>query len=559
MRVMAQLAMVMNLDKCIGCHTCSVTCKQAWTNRSGVEYVWFNNVETRPGQGYPRTYEDQERWEGGWVRDRRGRLRLRAGGRFKKLLNIFSNPKMPSIQDYYEPWTYDYENLTTAPLGEHMPVAPPRSLLSGEPMKVTWSANWDDNLGGSPEILSGDPILAKVSEKIKLELEQAFMFYLPRICEHCLNPSCVASCPSGAMYKRAEDGIVLVDQDKCRGWRMCVSGCPYKKVYFNHRTGKAEKCTFCYPRIEVGLPTVCSETCVGRLRYLGLLLYDADKVLEAASTEREQDLYQAQLDLLLDPFDPAVVAGARENGITDEWLESARRSPVYALIKQYRVALPLHPEYRTMPMVWYVPPLSPVVDAISREAHDGENVDNLFGAISALRIPIEYLAELFTAGDAAPVDRVLRTLAAMRAYMRDHNLGRDADPAIPASVGMSEETMYELYRLLAIAKYEQRYVIPTAYAAQGHKLEESVTDCALDFDGGPGMYESGPFGEASGAPVPVAVETFQALRERQTTQEMGVGSGHRSRVNLLNWDGKGTPDSMFEPRPGSPRANGGGE
>ena len=116
--------------------------------------------------------------------------------------------------------------------------------------------------------------------------------------------------------------------------------------------------------------------------------------------------------------------------------------------------------------------------------------------------------------------------------------------------------MYELYRLLAIAKYEQRYVIPTAYAAQGHRLEESVTDCALDFDGGPGMYESGPFGEASGAPVPVAVETFQALRERQTTEEMGVGSGHRSRVNLLNWDGKGTPESMFEPRPGSPRANG---
>ena len=86
MRVMAQMAMVMNLDKCIGCHTCSVTCKQAWTNRSGTEYVWFNNVETRPGQGYPRTYEDQDRWRGGWVRDRRGRLcRLRGGGRLHKL------------------------------------------------------------------------------------------------------------------------------------------------------------------------------------------------------------------------------------------------------------------------------------------------------------------------------------------------------------------------------------------------------------------------------------------------------------------------------------------
>ena len=64
MRVMAQMGMVMNLDKCIGCHTCSVTCKQAWTNRAGTEYVWFNNVETRPGQGYPRRYEDQETVEG---------------------------------------------------------------------------------------------------------------------------------------------------------------------------------------------------------------------------------------------------------------------------------------------------------------------------------------------------------------------------------------------------------------------------------------------------------------------------------------------------------------
>jgi len=336
---------------------------------------------------------------------------------------------------------------------------------------------------------------------------------------------------------------------------MCVTGCPYKKVYFNHRTGKAEKCTFCYPRIEVGLPTVCSETCVGRLRYLGLVLYDADRVLAAASVEKETDLYEAQLDLLLDPTDPDVIAGARASGISDEWLEAARRSPVYALAKTYRIALPLHPEYRTMPMVWYVPPLSPVVDAISRDGHDGEDADNLFGAISALRIPIEYLAGLFTAGDTEVVDGVLRKLAAMRSYMRDINLGREPRPEIPAAVGMSQELMYEMYRLLAIAKYEARYVIPTAYAAEGHRLEETVTECSLNFEGGPGMYTgSGPFGEASGQPVPVAVETFQALKQRQTSETLGVSDAHGSRVNLLNWDGKGSPDGMFTPRPGSPRS-----
>src|SRR5215472_12394275 len=103
MRVMAQLGMVMNLDKCIGCHTCSVTCKQAWTNRPGVEYVWFNNVETRPGLGYPRTHEDQEKWHGGWVLGRGGRLQLRAGNRMRRMLGIFANPKLPALRDYYEP------------------------------------------------------------------------------------------------------------------------------------------------------------------------------------------------------------------------------------------------------------------------------------------------------------------------------------------------------------------------------------------------------------------------------------------------------------------------
>jgi len=134
-----------------------------------------------------------------------------------------------------------------------------------------------------------------------------------------------------------------------------VTGCPYKKVYFNHRTGKAEKCTFCYPRVEVGIPTVCSETCVGRLRYIGLFLYDADRVTAAASVADPRDLYRAQLDLLLDPNDSQVRAAARRDGIPEDWLDAARRSPVYALAKKYEVALPLHPEYRTMPMVWYIP------------------------------------------------------------------------------------------------------------------------------------------------------------------------------------------------------------
>ncbi len=545
MRVMAQMAMVMNLDKCIGCHTCSVTCKQAWTNRSGVEYVWFNNVETRPGQGYPRTYENQQRWQGGWVRTRSGRLKPRSGGRLKRMFTIFANPKLPSMQDYYEPWTYDYEHLITAPSSDDIPVARPKSLLTGEDMKITWSANWDDSLAGGNEITAGDPVLAKVSEQVRQEYEKTFMFFLPRICEHCLNPSCAASCPSGAIYKRSEDGIVLVDQDRCRGWRMCITGCPYKKVYFNHRTGKAEKCTFCFPRIEIGQPTICSETCVGRLRYLGLLLYDSDRVAEAAATEAEADLYAAQRSVFLDPHDPTVVSAARAGGIPEDWIEAAQQSPIWDLIMKYEVALPLHPEYRTMPMVWYIPPLSPVVDMLRDTGHDGEEAGNLFGAIDALRIPVDYLAELFTAGDPAPVRAALGRLAAMRAYQRRGNLGETPDDAIPASVGMTTDEMDDMYRLLAVAKYEQRYVIPAAHAEDAHRLEKIATDCSLDYEGGPGMggggpYGQGPFGESSGTPVPIQVETFDAQRSRQRADSLTEAGDRAQRTNLIDAGGAGS-------------------
>ena len=125
MKIKAQIAMVLNLDKCIGCHTCSVTCKNTWTNRPGAEYVWFNNVETKPGVGYPKRWEDQEQYKGGWVRNNKGKLQLKSGSRWSKIAlgKIFYNPDMPVIKDYYEPWFYNYEHLTTAKQGQHSPVA----------------------------------------------------------------------------------------------------------------------------------------------------------------------------------------------------------------------------------------------------------------------------------------------------------------------------------------------------------------------------------------------------------------------------------------------------
>ena len=308
--------MVLNLDKCIGCHTCSVTCKNVWTSRPGMEYAWFNNVETKPGIGYPKEWENQDKWNGGWVRKANGSIEPRQGAHWKLLMRIFANPNLPQIDDYYEPFTFDYDHLQSAPEMKAAPTARPRSLITGQQMdKIVWGPNWEEILGGEFASRSKDRNFDDIQKEIYGQFENTFMMYLPRLCEHCLNPACVASCPSGSIYKREEDGIVLIDQDKCRGWRMCVSGCPYKKIYYNWKSGKAEKCIFCYPRIEAGQPTVCSETCVGRIRYLGVLLYDADRIEAAASVEKDRDLYQAQLDIFLDPNDPAVIAQARADGI----------------------------------------------------------------------------------------------------------------------------------------------------------------------------------------------------------------------------------------------------
>lgn len=473
MKVMAQMSMVMNLDQCIGCNTCTVTCKQVWTNREGMEYAYFNNVETRPGAGYPDMWEDQERYRGGWTVSGKS-LKPRLGGKISQIFKIFSNPYLPEIDDYGEPWTYSYDDLFK---GKHQ--AEPVSMISKEKLSPNFGPNWNDDLAGGPEELMKDPNLKRIQENVKLEYERTFMFYLPRICNHCLNPTCVAACPAGAIYKRAEDGIVLIDQNKCQGWRFCVTACPYKKIYFNWKTHKSEKCTFCYPRIEAGLPTVCSETCVGKIRYIGVVLYDRDRVLEAASSE-ESELVDAQREIILDPFDESVIKAARDNGIPDDWIEAAQNSPTYKMIKKWRIALPLHPEFRTLPMVWYVMPLNPMLNAaVKSEEALMVNLDNM-------RIPLEYLASMFSAGNVELVKESLEKLMLLRRYMRLKELKRPAtdDPLIKASsekYGFSSSDLDEMYRLLAIAKYSDRFVIPKAHKEVADNAEIERSEAGFDF------------------------------------------------------------------------------
>lgn len=297
MAVTRQISMVLDLNKCIGCHTCSSACKLMWTNRNGREHMYWNNVETQPGEGYPRDYQNMG---GGFDKD--GALKL---------------GKQPSIEDYGIPWEYNYTE----------------SLMTGtDPwmrpnVKPTWGANWDEDEGEG-------------------EYPNSYYFYLPRLCNHCANPACLAACSRNAIYKRQEDGIVLVDQERCRGYRYCVNACPYKKVYFNEKISKSEKCIFCYPRIEKGLAPACARQCVGRIRWVGYL----------DDTE----------------------------------------GPIHTLVNKYKVALPLHPEWGTQPNVFYVPPTSP-----PKFDENGAELDEP-------RIPLEYLESLFGDGVSNALETVKR-------------------------------------------------------------------------------------------------------------------------------------------------------
>ncbi|MFZ1892204.1 MAG: nitrate reductase subunit beta [Formosimonas sp.] len=501
MKIRAQIGMVLNLDKCIGCHTCSVTCKNVWTSRDGVEYAWFNNVETKPGIGYPKEWENQDKWNGGWIRKPNGKLQPKQGGKLKILSNIFANPNMPEVDEYYEPFTFDYEHLQNAPEMQTLPTARPVSVLTGEKMeKIEWGPNWEDDLGGEFSQRSKDALFEGIQKDIHATFENTFMMYLPRLCEHCLNPTCVASCPSGSIYKREDDGIVLIDQDKCRGWRMCISGCPYKKIYYNWTSGKAEKCTFCFPRIEAGQPTVCSETCVGRIRYLGVLLYDADQIEAAASVENEQDLYESQLGLFLDPNDPAIQAEALKQGIPQSWLDSAQNSPVYKMAVEWKVAFPLHPEYRTLPMVWYIPPLSPIQSAME-SGIIGEN--GIIPDVKDLRIPLKYLANLLTAGNETPILNALETMIAMRRYKRAQSVEKRTDESTLSNTHLNGTQVEEMYQIMAIANYEDRFVIPSSHKEMAEDAFDDKSSCGFTFGNGCSDGTSKPslFGKKKATPI----------------------------------------------------------
>jgi nitrate reductase beta subunit len=302
----------------------------------------------------------------------------------------------------------------------------------------------------------------------------------------------VASCPSGALYKRGEDGIVLINQEVCRGWRMCVTACPYKKTYYNWQTGKSEKCILCYPRLETGQAPACMHSCVGRIRYLGVILYDADQIEEVAKCD-ESELIERQMNMLLDPFDPEVIEAAKQNGIADSTIRAAQQSPTYKFVKKWGMALPLHPEFRTLPMLFYVPPLLPVMASlgerntaqrdklgdVAKQWDDtwlyDTSTEELWGSVEDARFPMQYMANLFSAGDTEAIKAPIKKLMAVRIYRRFKTVGDiPEDRALQTldDAGLTPELADEIYYLTSLAKFDDRFVIPPAHREQAIEMME---------------------------------------------------------------------------------------
>ena len=243
------------------------------------------------------------------------------------------------------------------------------------------------------------------------------------------------------------------------------------------------------------------------------MLYDADRIEKAASETADEDLYESHLDIFLDPDDPEVCAAARAAGITEPWLEAARNSPIRRMIIDWRIAFPLHPEYRTLPMVWYVPPLSPIQ---SHAAAEAMGVENGMPQVRNLRIPIKYLANLLTAGREEPVVLALERMLAMRAHMRARTVEGVVDESIARRVGLSGAQIEAMYQLMAIANYEDRFVIPTSHRELSEDAYEMRGSCGFSFGHGcaGGINDVDLFGarprprpESGYPPIPVRISS----------------------------------------------------
>lgn len=339
-----QIAYVFDINKCIACQTCSVACKTTWTSGKGQEVMFWNNVETKPYGGYPL------RWD----------------------LNIL---KRLNGQSWDKDGTYTGKTVfEAAPQGER--------VLGWLPREEDYSY---------PNI--GEDECSEIVERGDFfsGIHKVWMFYLARICNHCTYPACLAACPRKAIYKRKEDGIVLIDQSRCRGYRECVRACPYKKTFFNLVTRISEKCIGCYPLIEKGEQPRCVTTCIGKIRLQGFLSK---------------------------PDSPR------------------KDNPIDFLVYYKKVALPLYPQFGLEPNVYYIPPVHVPREFLYQMF--GPGVDNAIETYRNAKNDKELLAVFMLFGS---TDRIIHSFKVERGYA----LGFDNRGELLARVPFNEPVYIRPY------------------------------------------------------------------------------------------------------------------
>jgi nitrate reductase / nitrite oxidoreductase, beta subunit len=296
-----QFAFVFNTNRCIACQSCTMACKSTWTFSKGQEHMWWANVETKPYGGYPQSWDVK----------------------ILELLNQ-ANPDGQSwngsISDNPQSLYGQFAGQTIFEASEKALTPPSSRVLGYLPTDEEWNSPniYEDNPVGKRGVRNTyDP------NGVQLPVHNTWFFYLARICNHCTYPACLAACPRKAIYKRPEDGIVLLDQKECRGYRKCVEACPYKKTMYRGNTRTTEKCIACYPRVEgtdpetdgQAMETRCMAACIGQMRMQGLVKLNPDGI----------------------------------------WAED-RQHPLYYLVRVAKVALPLYPQLGTSPNGYYIPP-----------------------------------------------------------------------------------------------------------------------------------------------------------------------------------------------------------
>jgi len=260
-----QWSIVFDLNKCIACQTCSIACKTTWTSGKGQEYMFWNNVETKPYGSYPLAWD-------------------------VKVLEQLGQQQWAAHAPYHGQTIFEA-------------ASPNERAVHFAPTNEDWMY---PNVGE-------DDCTNNVSGGDHLQLpHDKWFFYLPRTCAHCTYPACLAACPRKAIYKREEDGIVLIDQSRCKGYGECVKACPYKKSMYNPYTRVSEKCIGCYPAVEQGYQPMCVQNCIGKIRIMGF--------------------------------------------INPPWKMRAN-NPVDYLVHKMGLALPYYPQLGLEPNIYYIPPI----------------------------------------------------------------------------------------------------------------------------------------------------------------------------------------------------------